>query len=85
MQKVKALQKVIDMNLTKDTFSRICCFIAENEEHLEKYSSKEIAEILHTKPETLSRNFAILKQKKIITIEKRKIKLLDKKKLLELY
>lgn len=77
--KVKALQNVITTNLTMDTFSRVCKFIYENEKHIHELSHRKIAAILNITPETLSRNLAILKKDGIVSVEHRKIQILNKK------
>jgi CRP/FNR family transcriptional regulator len=82
-KKVKALQNIITTNLTMDTFSRVCKFIYENENHIDELSHRKIAAILNITPETLSRNISILKKEKILTVNKRKIKVLDNKRLHE--
>lgn len=82
-KKVKTLQDVINTNLTMDSLSRICHFLCENEHHLAEISQRKIAAILNITPETLSRNMAILKQKQIVTVEKRKIIILQKDRLLD--
>ena len=81
--KVKALQNVITTNLTMDTFSRVCKFIYENEKHIHELSHRKIAAILNITPETLSRNLAILKKDEIISVEHRKILILNKKRIHE--
>jgi len=78
-KKVRALQNVITTNLTMDTFSRVCKFIYENETHIHELSHRKIAAILNITPETLSRNIAILKKDGIVSVTKRKLKVLDKK------
>ncbi len=80
-KKVKALQNVITTNLTMNTFSRICKFIHENENHIHELTHRKIAAILNITPETLSRNLANLKKDKIITVNNRKIEILDKDRL----
>ena len=80
-KKIKALQNVITTNLTMDTFSRICKFIYENENHIHELSHRKIAAILNITPETLSRNLAILKKDEIVTVKNRKIEILDKDRL----
>ena len=82
--KLKELQDVISFQLTMNTFERICRFIYENETHISELSHKNIAAILNIVPETLSRNLVALKRDNIITVEKRKIVLLQKEKLREL-
>ncbi len=76
-KKVKSLQNVITTNLTMDTFSRVCKFIYENQSHIHELSHRKIAAILNITPETLSRNIAILKKEKIVTVTKRKLQVLD--------
>ena len=80
-KKVKSLQNIITTNLTMDTFSRVCKFIYENEAHIHELSHRKIAAILNITPETLSRNIAILKKDAIVSVTKRKLKVLDKKHL----
>lgn len=80
-KKVKTLQNVITTNLTMDTFSRVCKFIYENENHIDELSHRKIAAILNITPETLSRNIAILKKDAIVSVIKRKLQVLDKKRL----
>lgn len=82
-KKVKTLQDVIATNLTMNTFDRLCKFIYENENHVQELSHKKIAAILNITPETLSRNLSILKQNGIVTVNGRKIQILDKKRLQE--
>lgn len=82
--KVKALQNVITTNLTMDTFSRVCKFIYENENHIHELSHRKIAAILNITPETLSRNLSILKKDKIVVVNNRKIQIIDKKQLGEI-
>ncbi|WP_373072148.1 Crp/Fnr family transcriptional regulator [Sulfurimonas sp.] len=76
-KKVKALQNVITTNLTMDTFSRVCKFIYENQNHIDELSHRKIAAILNITPETLSRNIATLKKEELVSVEKRKIIVLD--------
>jgi CRP-like cAMP-binding protein len=80
--KVKALQNIIATNLTMDTYSRVCKFIYENENHIQELTHRKIAAILNITPETLSRNLALLKKDGIISVNKRKIQIL-KRELLE--
>jgi CRP/FNR family transcriptional regulator len=80
-KKVKALQNVITTNLTMNTFSRICKFIYENENHIDELSHRKIAAILNITPETLSRNLSTLKKDEIIVVNNRKIEILDKDRL----
>ncbi len=80
-KKVKALQNVITTNLTMDTFSRICKFIYENENHINELSHRKIAAILNITPETLSRNLSTLKKDGIVAVNNRKIEILDKDRL----
>ncbi len=84
-KKIKALQTVISRNLTMDTFSRLCRFLYENEEHVGEISHRQIAAILNITPETLSRNLALLKKEGIVAVEKRKIIILSKERLLNSY
>jgi CRP/FNR family transcriptional regulator len=80
-KKVKALQNVITTNLTMDTFSRVCKFIYENENHINELSHRKIAAILNITPETLSRNLSTLKKDGIVAVNNRKIEILDKDRL----
>lgn len=80
-KKVKMLQNVITTNLTMDTFSRVCKFIYENENHIHELSHRKIAAILNITPETLSRNLSILKKEETVTVTNRKIEILDKERL----
>lgn len=80
-KKVKALQNVITTNLTMNTFSRVCKFIYDNENHINELSHRKIAAILNITPETLSRNLAILKKEGVIVVNRRKIQIMDKKRL----
>ncbi|MEW5832505.1 MAG: Crp/Fnr family transcriptional regulator [Campylobacterota bacterium] len=80
-KKVKALQNVISANLTMDTLGRLCTFLYENENHVGEISHRKIAAILNITPETLSRNLAVLKKAGIVTVEKRKIVILEKNRL----
>jgi len=80
-KKVKSLQTIITTNLTMDTFSRMCKFIYENENHIHELSHRKIAAILNITPETLSRNISTLKKEGVVAVNKRKIEVLDKKRL----
>ena len=80
-KKVKALQDVISTNLTMNTFNRLCKFICENENHIQELSHKKIAAILNITPETLSRHLSRLKKENIITVNVRKINIIDKEQL----
>jgi CRP/FNR family transcriptional regulator len=80
-KKVKALQNVIATNLTMDTFSKICKFIYENENHIDELTHRKIAAILNIAPETLSRNLSTLKKDHIIAVNNRKIEILNKDRL----
>ncbi|MBN2781659.1 MAG: Crp/Fnr family transcriptional regulator [Campylobacterales bacterium] len=82
-KKIQALQNIITTNLTMDTFSKICKFIYENENHIDELSHRKIAAILNITPETLSRNIATLKKDEIVSVDKRKLKVLDKKRLFQ--
>lgn len=79
--KIKVLQNLITTNLTMDTLSRVSKFIYENETHIDELSHRKIAAILNITPETLSRNIAILKKENIVSVVKRKLQVLDKKRL----
>lgn len=83
--KVKSLQNVITTNLIMNTFSRLCKFIYENENHIKELSHKKIASILNVTPETLSRNLSALKKDNIISVNNRKIRILDKDRLNEYF
>ncbi|MEA2046939.1 MAG: Crp/Fnr family transcriptional regulator [Campylobacterota bacterium] len=83
-KKVKALQNVITMNLTMNTFSRVCTFIYENKNHIHELSHRKIASILNITPETLSRNLATLKKDGIVAVNNRKIQILDKDSLFDI-
>ena len=80
-KKIKALQNVITTNLTMDSFSKICKFIYENENHIDELSHRKIAAILNIAPETLSRNLSTLKKEGIIAVNQRKIEILNKDRL----
>lgn len=80
-KKIKALQNVIATNLTMDTFSKICRFIYENENHIGELSHRKIAAILNIAPETLSRNLSKLKKDGVIAVNNRKIEILNKDRL----
>jgi CRP/FNR family transcriptional regulator len=77
-KKIKTLQNVITTNLTMDTFSRICKFIYENENHIHELTHRKIAAILNITPETLSRNLSTLKKDGIVAVNNRKIEILAK-------
>jgi CRP/FNR family transcriptional regulator len=53
----------------------------ENENHVNELTHRKIAAILNITPETLSRNLATLKKEAIITVNHRKIEILDKGRL----
>lgn len=80
-KKIKTLQNVITTNLTMDTFSRICKFIYENENHIHELTHRKIAAILNITPETLSRNLSTLKKDGIVAVNNRKIEILAKDRL----
>ena len=77
-KKIKTLQNVITTNLTMDTFSRICKFIYENENHIHELTHRKIAAILNITPETLYRNPSTLKKDGIVAVNNRKIEILAK-------
>jgi CRP/FNR family transcriptional regulator len=84
-KKIKALENFINFNITADSNIKITQFLYENEDILSSLRQVKIASILNITPETLSRKISKLKKDKIIENEKGYIKILDHKKLKELF
>ncbi len=81
------VSKIEQLSL-KDIRSRLAAYliqnsIVENGVHICRlqYSKKELASLLGTIPETLSRAFTFLKQEKLIAEEKKEIRILDPERL----
>ncbi|WP_419768944.1 Crp/Fnr family transcriptional regulator [Arcobacter sp.] len=84
-KKIKALENFINYNITADSNIKITQFLYENEDILSSLRQVKIASILNITPETLSRKISKLKKDKIIENNKGHIKILDHKKLKELF
>ncbi|MGB7402025.1 Crp/Fnr family transcriptional regulator [Arcobacter sp. KX21116] len=84
-KKIKALENFINFNITADSNIKITQFLYENEDILSSLRQVKIASILNITPETLSRKISKLKKDKIIENNKGHIKILDHKKLKELF
>ncbi|RXJ82500.1 Crp/Fnr family transcriptional regulator [Arcobacter sp. F2176] len=84
-KKIKALENFINYNITADSNIKITQFLYENEDILSNLKQVKIASILNITPETLSRKISKLKKDKIIENNKGHIKILDHKKLKELF
>ncbi len=84
-KKIKALENFINYNITADSNIKIAQFLYENEEILSSLRQVKIASILNITPETLSRKISKLKKDKIIENDEGYIKILNHKKLKELF
>ncbi len=84
-KKIKALENFINLNITADSNIKITQFLYENEDILSSLKQVKIASILNITPETLSRKISKLKKDKILENDKGYIKILDHKKLKELF
>lgn len=84
-KKIKALENFINYNITADTNIKIAQFLYENEDILSSLKQVKIASILNITPETLSRKISKLKKEKIIENESGYIKILEHKKLKNLF
>ncbi|RXJ65834.1 Crp/Fnr family transcriptional regulator [Halarcobacter ebronensis] len=82
-QKIKYLESFINNSVSIDVNAKVAKFIYDNEKTINGMKQIKIAEILNIREETLSRKIANLIKKKIIEKEKRNIKIIDYKKLLE--
>ena len=84
-KKIKALENFINYNITADSNIKIAQFLYENEDILSSLKQVKIASILNITPETLSRKISKLKKEKIIENESGYIKILEHKKLKDLF
>ena len=82
-QKIKYLESFINNSVSIDVNAKVAKFIYDNENTINGMKQLKIAEILNIREETLSRKIASLIKKGIIEKEKRNIKIIDYKKLLE--
>ncbi|QKF83476.1 Crp/Fnr family transcriptional regulator [Halarcobacter ebronensis] len=82
-QKIKYLESFINNSVSIDVNAKVAKFIYDNEKTINGMKQIKIAEILNIREETLSRKIANLIKKKIIEKEKRNIKIIDYKNLLE--
>ncbi len=80
-QKIKALENLINYNITTNSEGKIAKFLLENEDLLKDLKQVKIAHILNISPETFSRKMAIFKKEGILQNEKGHIKILDYTKL----
>jgi CRP/FNR family transcriptional regulator len=85
LKKMTSLENIIDNNILLDVETRIAKFIYENEEAFETLKQHSIANLLHIKPETLSRKLKKLKELGIIENKNSKLKIINKEKLKELF
>lgn len=70
-----------DFDYTPPNRSKGIHFLQENENLLPQISQKEIATVLKTTPETLSRILSKLKKDDLITLERGKITIKNRQKL----
>ena len=73
IKKIKNLEYVISRHLVLDTKERVAQYIHDNTQDFFKTKNIEIAEILNTTPETLSRLLRIFKNEKLIDMKTRTI------------
>jgi len=85
LKKMTSLENIIDNTILLDVDTRIAKFIYENEEAFETLKQHSIANLLHIKPETLSRKLKKLKELGIIENKNSKLKIINKEKLKELF
>jgi len=84
-KKIKFLEDVIINNIVMDSTARVAKYIYEHEGKFKTLKKSQIAELLHLKPETLSRIFKKLKIINLITDNKGKIEIVNKEGLKALY
>jgi len=82
-KKIKYLENFIHTNVSIDINAKVAKYIYDNEKFLDSIKQVKMAEILNIREETLSRKIAKLIKDGIIKKEKRTIRILDHKKLLE--
>ena len=81
-QKIKILESIINEN-SQTLLQKITQFLLTNEDILDTFSQKNIAQKLNTTPESLSRALREMKAKELICTQKGKIVILDKERLKE--
>lgn len=79
-EKIKILENKLDF-LSTDLKNKFIKFLFTNENNLDKIKQKEIASILNTRPESLSRIIKELKNNDLISTQKGKIQILNKQEL----
>ena len=84
IKKIKAIEQFITYSMTIDSYGKIVKFLYENEDLLPNIKQVKIASLLNITPETLSRNIAKLKQKKIIDKSNGCIKIINHQELQKL-
>ena len=84
-KKLRTLDKVISQNLTMDSTSRVAKFIYENGALFDQLKQNKIAAVLNITPETMSRVMKKIKGLKLIGYEGKKLEILDRDGLRDLY
>ncbi len=84
-KKIKFLENFIHTNMAIDINAKVAKFIYENEKNINEMKQIRIAEILNIREETLSRKIAKLIKEGIIKKQKKKITILDHKRLHEIF
>jgi len=78
MDKIYALNNVIDRGLTMDSFKRVTHFLAECSDDYLLMKQNQLAPMLYLRPETFSRILRNLKNKNLLDCDKGKIIILDR-------
>jgi CRP/FNR family transcriptional regulator len=83
-QKIKYLEKVIDLNIVLDSTARVAKYLCEKDEAL-ILKNNQLAQFLHMTPETLSRILKKFVKLNFIKKENGKYKILNKKALMVIF
>ena len=83
--KLKALEGFIDKEFTKTAEAKVAMLIVETPEIFERTKHNSIAKILNITPETLSRTLAKLKSDLLISIDGKKISVINDQALKKIY
>lgn len=77
MAKIRYLEKMINENFQYDVRMRLVGFLLQNSANIQQFSQKDIAKMINTTPETLSRMIKKLKDEGLIMTIKGRIQILD--------
>jgi CRP-like cAMP-binding protein len=83
--KIQKLQCIINRELVFDSTAKVAHFLSENLENFNKIKRSESALLLHIQPETLSRILKKLTRQEIIIIESKKVTIINKVQLHNLF